>query len=250
MHLLTPGRGRTAYFDYTLNPYRGCSFGCTYCFAAFFVPDPVQREDWGKWVEVKVRAADALRRADLRGKRIFMSSVTDPYQPLEAEVELTRELVGIMADQGVHLVVQTRSPLAARDIDLFCRFENIRVNMTVATDDDTIRKQFEPACASIERRLDAVARLRSAGIPVAISCSPLLPMDDPEAFGRRLASMGVCEIYSAYFHRSDRDFASNTRDEAWQIAARLNWTEREFQRTRDALLAGFGRRSEPIAFAA
>jgi len=235
MHLLTPGKGRTATYDYTLNPYRGCSFGCSYCYAAFFVADEKMREEWGQWVEAKVNAADALRRKDLQGRRIFMSSVTDPYQPLEQKLELTREVVEILAEQGARLVVQTRSPLAARDIDLFLRFKHVRVNMSVTTDDDSIRKQFEPGCASIERRLDAVQQIAKAGIKANVCLCPMLPMDDPEAFGRRLVKMGVNAVAASWFHTGDRAFAAGTRDPAIALAEKLGWTRKEYEQTRAAL---------------
>ncbi len=110
LHLLNPGVGRTSTCDYTLNPYRGCSFGCSYCYAPFFEPDEAKRADWGNWVEVKSRAIEALYRTDLRGKRIFMSSVTDPYQPIEVKLRLTREIVQHLMKCDANLIVQTRKP--------------------------------------------------------------------------------------------------------------------------------------------
>ncbi|AIE85025.1 Radical SAM domain-containing protein [Fimbriimonas ginsengisoli Gsoil 348] len=237
-HLLTPGKGRISDYDFTLNPYRGCSFGCSYCFAAFFVADDLQRAEWGKWVEVKVRAAEALRHRNLRGKRIFMSSATDPYQPLEAKLELTREIVAILGDAQARLVVQTRSPLAARDVDLFKRFQFLRVNMSVTTDDDSVRKQFEPGCASIERRLEAVERIKAAGVRVAVCVCPMLPMHDPEAFGKRLTRMGVDAVTSGYFHSGDRAFAAGTRDRARELADEQGWTYEAYSRCRAALRHG------------
>ncbi|MGM3366965.1 SPL family radical SAM protein, partial [Escherichia coli] len=90
---------------------------------------------------------------------------TDPYQPLEAKVELTREILKLLS-QPEHqptLVIQTRSPLVTRDIDLFRRFENLRVNLSITTDSDLVRRDFEPGCSSIERRLEAARELVAAG---------------------------------------------------------------------------------------
>src|SRR5476651_1849663 len=70
--------------DYTLNPYIGCGFACSYCYAAFFVADEEKRRDWGNWVDVKIDAERQIAKADLKGAKILMSSATDPYQPLEA----------------------------------------------------------------------------------------------------------------------------------------------------------------------
>ena len=234
-HLLTPGQGRTSDYDYTLNPYRGCSFGCSYCYAAFFVAEEERRAEWGRWVDVKVRAAEVLRKKELTGKRIYMSSVTDPYQPVEAKVELTRRIVEVLLDAQARLVVQTRSPLAARDVDLFHQFQHVRVNMSITTDDDEVRKQFEPGCASIERRLQAVEQLKAAGIRVNVCVCPMLPMKDPEAFGRLLTRMRVDAVSAFYFHQGDRPFAAGTRDGAKEIAQQAGWTFDEFARCKAAL---------------
>jgi DNA repair photolyase len=238
LHLLTPGKGQTASYDFTLNPYRGCSFGCSYCYAAFFVADEAQRADWGKWVEVKVRAVESLQKKDLRDKKIYMSSVTDPYQPLEGRLGLTREIVRTLADKGARLVVQTRSPIAARDIDLFKRFRFLRVNMSVTTDDDAVRKRFEPSCASIERRLEAVEELCRAGIRVAVCVCPMLPMKDPEAFGRSLDRLGVEAVFASWFHASSRPFSASTREGAIDLAERAGWTWEAFSEAKAALKTG------------
>ena len=133
-------------YDFTLNPYSGCSFGCTYCYAAFFSRDVAKRDSWGYWVSVKENAVELLekrlrkRPESLDGKLIYMSSVTDPYQPVERELKLTRRLLEVMADGHTpKLVVQTRSPDVTRDCGLFRRIEEnggrVQVNMTVTTDD-------------------------------------------------------------------------------------------------------------------
>ena len=110
-----------------LNPYSGCSFGCSYCYAAFFSRDQAQQDNWGLWVNAKQNAAqliEDLKPGELDGKRIYMSSVTDPYQPLEQRILLTQQILEKLA--GRHrpkLVVQTRSPLVTRDIPLFQEIE-------------------------------------------------------------------------------------------------------------------------------
>src|SRR5258706_12546088 len=93
--VLTVPKGMASDFDYSLNPYVGCGFACSYCFAANFVADDQKRADWGNWVDIKIDAEEQVARADLRGKKIFMSSATDPYQPLEQRVRLTRRILEI-----------------------------------------------------------------------------------------------------------------------------------------------------------
>ena len=108
--ILTKATGFIGGFDYTLNPFSGCAFGCSYCYAAFFPRDPELRAGWGNWVSVKQNVVSKLQRmrTSLDGKRVYMSSVTDPYQPLDREVQLVRSLLPAMADRGLEPVIQTR----------------------------------------------------------------------------------------------------------------------------------------------
>jgi DNA repair photolyase len=231
LSLLTEGKGRTSDFHYTLNPYRGCSFDCSYCFAPAFVPDELQKSEWGLWVEAKVRALDSLSKKDLRHKNIFMSSVTDPYQPLEGKIGLTRSIVEELLRQQSRLVVQTRSPIVERDIDLLQGFEDVRVNMSITTDDDEVRKRFEPSCASIDRRLQAIKKLTDAGLKTCICIGPMLPMRDPEAFAKRILDIGPTFVTTAYFITSEKAFASNTRELGLRIAEEFRWDRDEYDRT-------------------
>lgn len=236
--ILTKGSGSIQSYDYTLNPYIGCGFGCSYCFASFFQAEQERFDSWGTWIEIKANAADVLRaKRDLKGKSIFMSSATDPYQPLEAKVELTRKLVEIMSGpiRQPRLTVQTRGPLVTRDLDLFKRFTNIRVNMSITTDCDEIRKEFEPGCASIERRLEALAQVKAAGIRTSAVLAPMLPLRDPEAFAKKLKAINADFYCSAFFIKSDRPFASSTRDGAWKLAKKYGWTKDGYMKAAAAL---------------
>jgi DNA repair photolyase len=93
--ILTKPKGFMAGYDFTINPYSGCSFACAYCYAASFAPDDHSAASWGQWVIVKENAIDLLKRSrrDLRGKSVYMSSVTDAYQPVEKRLELTRDIL-------------------------------------------------------------------------------------------------------------------------------------------------------------
>src|SRR5579859_7713863 len=95
-YILSRATGFIDAFDYTLNPYSGCGFGCTYCYAAFFATSRELQDDWGKWVRVKDNALELLkkkRHRPLKDVSIYMSSVTDPYQPIEKALQLTRAIL-------------------------------------------------------------------------------------------------------------------------------------------------------------
>lgn len=177
--------------DYTINPYRGCLFGCSYCYAPQFIyEDAGKKADWGHWVEVKANAVDALQREShkITGKTIFFSSATDPYQPIERKLGLTRALLEVLLFAfPAHVHLQTRSPHVTRDIDLFQRFgDTLRVGFSIPTDSDVVRKAFEPRAPSIARRLEAARALKEAGIPTTASIAPLLPCT-PVRLARLLA---------------------------------------------------------------
>lgn len=225
--ILARPTGRLADLDFVINPYQGCTFACTYCYAAFFVPEEEQRERWGQWVRVKTNAIAKLRnsRQNLHGKSVLMSSATDPYQPIEAKLELTRSLLPILAQRAARLAVLSRSPLVTRDIDLFKRFDHINITMSITTDSDEVRKRFEPQCASIDRRFEAITRLSEEGFRTRINVSPLLPLNDVRSFARRINKTGVSGVHINTFHEASGPFASGTRQPALKIAREMGWTE-------------------------
>src|SRR5579883_1337411 len=179
--ILTKTGGFLGSFDYSLNPYRGCAFGCDYCYAASWVYDAGERDRWGRWVQAKGNAAALLAKAARQGKldgaRIFMSSVTDPYQPVEKRLGISRACLEVLADHPPALLfLQTRSPLVVRDIDLLRRLgERVLVGMSITTDREDVRRALEPGCAPIAARVAAIRTMRQAGVPTIASVAPLLP---------------------------------------------------------------------------
>ncbi len=225
--ILTRASGFMEEYDYTLNPYSGCFFGCAYCYAAFFSPIVELRDTWGNWVTVKENGPDLLRRrkvGNLDGKLIYMSSVTDPYQPVERQVGLTRQLLEILAERHKpKLVVQTRSPDVVRDCDLFKEIQDrggrVQVNMTVTTDDEDIRKTFEPHCPSNMARIRAIADVAAQGIDTCITLTPLLMVTNAEQFANDLLETGVSKFIVQPFHFAKGKFVANTRDGAFELMA-------------------------------
>lgn len=213
-------------YDYTLNPYAGCSFGCTYCYAAFFSHSTEKRDSWGKWIKVKDNAVERLERrcGSLDGRLIYMSSVTDPYQPIERKLELTRGLLAVMARRHrPRLVVQTRSPDVVRDSDLFHRIASnggrVQVNFTVTTDDEDVRRTFEPFCPDNGARLRAARELHAAGIDTCITMTPLLLVRDAIEFANELLETGVRKFIAQSFHFQRGKFLAGTRDAALSLMA-------------------------------
>lgn len=232
--ILSRASGYISAFDYTLNPYKGCAFACDYCYAAFFAETAGRMESWGDWVEAKENAVSLLRRLGGRiaGKSIYMSSVTDPYQPIELKLRLTRQLLEAMVPYQPRLVVQTRSPFVLRDIDLLRELKAVRVNMTITTDDDSIRKEFEPRCPSIARRLDAIEKVKAAGVKTGICLTPLLPVRDLDAFGSRLRSANADVYVVQAFQRGSVRFAAGTRPRAWQLARQHQWDAEAYEKAK------------------
>lgn len=238
--VLTKPAGFMSEYDFTLNPYSGCSFGCSYCYAAFFGASKEDRDAWGQWVRVKENAVALLAKrkpGSLDGKRIYMSSVTDPYQPIERELRLTRGLLEILAGQRgpeypplldeppkPKLVVQTRSPDVERDCDLLRRIEEnggrSQVNMTVTTDDEEVRRVFEPSCPSNATRLRAVGRAQAEGVAACVTMTPLLWVSDADAFAERLLATGVRKFIVQPFHFQRGKFVASTREKAVDLMAR------------------------------
>ncbi|WP_299248840.1 radical SAM protein [uncultured Aquimarina sp.] len=232
--ILTPASGFMADYDYTLNPYSGCSFGCTYCYAAFFSRDKSKMDTWGEWITVKENAIALLRkkrRKPLIDKTIYLSSVTDPYQPIEKDLMLTRQILEeLLAYHKVRLVIQTRSNLITRDIDLLKQFEALQVNMTVTTDSEKVRKVFEPFCPGNKQRIKAIKEVHLSGIQSCITMTPLLPISNPSNFANELLSTGIERYIIQPFHKDKGKFVRGTREEALKILNEYNWGDEEYQR--------------------
>lgn len=237
--ILTRGAGYLSEYDYSLNPYVGCGFGCSYCYAAFFAPFDKQ-DSWGDWVRVKRNAALKLSRMrrSLQGRTVYMSSATDPYQPIERRLELTRSLLPILAERGARLVVQTRSPLVSRDVDLLSEFREVCVNVSVTTDSEDVRRAFEPRNPPIPERLHAASVIAEAGIPVAITMTPLLPIENPREFVEQVAATGARRFVVDHFVETAGHFRAGTGHAARCLADEFGWDADGYQRARDTLVEG------------
>ena len=181
-------------FGWSINPYRGCEFGCQYCYARytheFLAPKdqsgagPNLRDprSFERQIYIKENAAwlleQELRRHD-PAEEIALGTATDPYQPIERTAEITRSLLEVFARRsGLRLGIVTKSKLIERDIDLLreiARKNTLVLHLTITTPDNALARILEPRAPRPELRFAAVRKLREAGLTAGVMCSPLLP---------------------------------------------------------------------------
>src|ERR1700688_4613427 len=197
-------------FTWTINPYRGCEFGCRYCYARYTHEFMEMRDgmEFEQKIYVKQHTAELLRH-DLRrvkpGESIALGTATDPYQPAERRYEVTR---GILEEfsrhRGFELGIVTKSNLIVRDLELLrevSRNNLLSIHVTVTTLNVELARILEPRAPRPDLRMDAVRELREAGITAGVSCSPVWPgiTDSPadlEAVVRAAAAAGAQHIFA------------------------------------------------------
>ena len=166
-------------FEYCINPYVGCGHGCRYCYASFMKRFTGHLEPWGEFIDVKVNAPHLLRKQLNRAKQgvVALSTVTDPYQPIEKKYQLTRKCLEALLEVQISVNLLTRSPLCLRDIDLLKQFETIEVGFSITTQDEGIKKIFEPYSSPIHARVKALRALHQEKIRTYAFIGPMLPLD-------------------------------------------------------------------------
>jgi DNA repair photolyase len=209
---LTPTGGFLRGFAFSLNPYVGCAFGdnggCPFCYVRAMPVSQSIKRGWGSWVIAKInlpqllaRELKSLENADkLHKAAVFMSTATDPYQGIERRLAVTRGALAAFAErQPRRILVQTRSPLVERDIDLLQQLgARVIASITVETDKELVRRVFTPTSPSISRRLECARRLREAGIFTQIAISPMLP-NNPAHFPSIVDKVADRVIIDTYF---------------------------------------------------
>jgi len=193
---LTPTGGFLGGFNFSLNPYIGCAFGdnggCPFCYLRALPIARIRPGTWGSWVvaksnllELLARELKSLERAGkLQEATIFMSSATDPYQGMERRTRLTRGALELFAERPPRRVLlQTRSPMVERDLDLLVRLRpRLIASITVETDDERVRRRLTPTSPAIARRLATATAAR--GWSVRSDCDIADDAEQSRAIGR------------------------------------------------------------------
>lgn len=202
---------------YAINPYVGCPHGCIYCYAEFMRSATGHEEAWGKFLDVKDFDTASLVKfaASHGGERVFMSSVTDCYNPYEAQFGATHKVLETLAGSDINLQILTKSSLVMRDIDLLQTMPNVRVGVSLSVIDESLRRILEPRASPVAARIAAVKKLRTTGVKTYIFVAPIFPQITP-----------VFDIISHY---------GDAADEIW--FDRLNL----YPNFRDKILAFIGR---------
>lgn len=203
--------------DYVVNPYIGCRFGCTYCYASFmgrFVNKQIG--DWGNYVYAKINASELLkkeiRKLKNKGKNksILFSSVTDPYQGLEVKYKLTRKCLEVLVDYRFEgtVGILTKSDIVLRDVDLFKKLKHVDIGLTITTTNDGISRYFEKFAPPTSKRLETLKKLNEIGLKTYAFVGPLLPHfvakeNELDKLFSALAKTGNKEIYVEHINLSN-----------------------------------------------
>jgi DNA repair photolyase len=207
--LLNRCTGTRMPFTWTINPYRGCEFACKYCYARYTHEFMEMRDgvDFERKIYVKQHAADLLRqelRRVKRGEDIALGTATDPYQPIEKKLEITRSILQELSrHSGLELGIVTKSALVARDIDILqeiSKHNRLCVNITITTIDADLARILEPRAPRPDLRLESLRKLRESGIRAGVICAPVLPgitdsLPQLEEVVHAAASAKACHIH-------------------------------------------------------
>jgi DNA repair photolyase len=205
--LLTKVISKRVPFSWQINPYRGCEFGCKYCYARYTHEFMEMRDgmDFERKIYVKKHSAWLLRQ-ELKqvrtGQGIAIGTATDPYQPAERRFGITRAIMEEFSKhEGLSLGIVTKSNLIVRDLDLLRKISEknrFSVHMTITTTNTDLARILEPRAPRPDLRFQAVKQLAEAGIRVNVNCAPVLPgiTDSPKALESVVRSAGAAKAMS------------------------------------------------------
>ena len=266
--LITYNRSPDLPFDRSINPYRGCEHGCVYCFArpthAYLGLSPGL--DFETRLVARPEAPNVLRR-ELAARKyrvapIAIGTNTDPYQPIEQDMQIMRGCLEVLEETGHPVAIVTKGSLIERDIDILSRMARrglVRVGISVTTLDARLSRLMEPRAPAPERRLQTIRRLAEAGVPVRVMASPMIPaLTDPEletilerakSAGARQASWIMLRLPREVSPLVQEWLAAHFPDRAGRIMARLREMHggKEYDPTWHRRIRGEGAYAEIIA---
>ena len=159
--------------DYVINPYVGCPHGCKYCYASFMKRFTGHNEEWGDFLDIKI-CEKKINLEKIKNKDVFLSSVTDCYNPFEEKYKVTRKILEQLVDADCFLGIATKSNLILRDVDLLKKMKHVRVSMSINTLNENFRADMDNA-SSIKERLVTLEKLHKQGIYTILFMSPIFP---------------------------------------------------------------------------
>lgn len=188
-------------YDYGLNTYVGCEFGCKYCYVRFFIKD--KDKPWGEFVRLRRHLEDRLPKElpTVAGKRLVMGTMTDPYQPVERKHRLTRKALEMIRDaesRPSKVGIFTRSPIVLDDLELIAGMPRARVHFSVTPFTRDIMEKIEGIAVQTRARWDAIRKIKTAGIRVHVNVAPAIPVVSDELieeYVQELVSCGVDEFF-------------------------------------------------------
>lgn len=270
--ILRPQKDARYGWGFSLNPYRGCSHGCRYCFVRGY-PAPLaghqggngladenapagakstnrlhDSQEWGRWVTPKLNAPELLwaQRHKLHNESVFISSATDPYQPIERDFRLTRKCLQVLlACPTTQVMIHTRSPMVLQDLEILKDFgDRLSVGFSIPTDDDAVRQIVEPDAPSISSRWSAIERLSKAGIQASISATPLLAVRDIAAFACHVRDSGARSAWVGSLRLlKDDPFYSLLAEHHWLHILDPDYSDQ----VRQAFKAALRERTKPLS---
>jgi len=189
--------------DYSLNPYVGCMHQCRYCYAPSILRMPIQ--SWKNTVKIK-RNIPTILAKELKSKKkgvVGISTVTDPYQPIEKKAQLTRYCLQVLLKKDTPISIQTKSDLILKDAELITQFSNAEVMVSIGTLHDEQRKLLEPGSSSIQQRIKVLNHFAQSSVKTSVFFGPIYPtmtLKDIESFATICKKSGIDEVMIDRFH--------------------------------------------------
>jgi len=187
---------------YCLNPYAGCEHGCVYCYARFATRFSHPNEEWGSFVDVRINVPELIEKEAVRKQpgEVYISSVSDGWQPLEKKYHLTRKCLEVLLRYNYAISIQTKSALVRRDFDLIEGHRNVELGMTLTTTEPEVAALFEPRASTPNERMEILKKAKDIGIRTFVFLGPLLPYISDRGGGLGELLDAILKINPDYFY--------------------------------------------------